>query len=439
MAEWQIPGLAVAVVHRDEPVLVHAYGQRDLEAALPVTTDTQFLLCSITKTFTATGLAMLADQRLLDWHKPVREYLPEFRLHDAVATERVTVADLLCHRTGLPRHDWVHMPADRSRAELLAAMQHLEPSRDIRQSFQYQNLGYLAAGMVAEQISGQSWEAFTRRRILEPLGMRQAGFSAESLAQATDAARAYVSQDNTVRRTEYWPISVAPAGAITAAISDMVPYLCFLLAGGSFDGNRLLSAANLRLLQTPHVHAGRSEFDEIGDLQYGYGFGCTHYRGERSVGHSGGWIGWSTRLDMLPDRKLGVVVLTNHSPSPVPGMLCHAVFDRLSAPLEPMVSDIVFRRLPAGEATDPAFRAACTGTHRGGSTLHVVVLDADGQLRLSPAGQPTYQLVPYQGATFTVAPLEGYRVEFQRGAGDAVETIIFHQPNGTFRARRVDG
>jgi CubicO group peptidase (beta-lactamase class C family) len=110
MAEWKVPAAAIAVVQNGETTLLRAYGQRDAEAGLPTTTNTQFTICSITKTFTATGLAMLVDEGRLDWTKPVRDYVPEFRLHDAVATDRVTVRDLLCHHSGLPRHDWIWMP-----------------------------------------------------------------------------------------------------------------------------------------------------------------------------------------------------------------------------------------------------------------------------------------------------------------------------------------
>ena len=115
MADWKVPGAALAVVQDGKVALAKAYGQRDVEANLPVTTATQFLICSITKSFTATGVALLHNEGRLDWTKPVRDYIPEFRLHDAVATERVTVRDLLCHQSGLPRHDWVHV-ARRSHA-----------------------------------------------------------------------------------------------------------------------------------------------------------------------------------------------------------------------------------------------------------------------------------------------------------------------------------
>jgi CubicO group peptidase (beta-lactamase class C family) len=130
MEEWQVPGLALAVTRDGEPDWVRAYGLREVEASLPVTGDTQFILCSVTKSFTAVGLAMLVDEGRLDWAKPVRDYLSEFRLHNEVATERVTTVDLLCHRTGLPRHDWLWMPADISRPEMLAALRYLEPSKE---------------------------------------------------------------------------------------------------------------------------------------------------------------------------------------------------------------------------------------------------------------------------------------------------------------------
>src|SRR5262249_5952011 len=129
---WKIPGLAVAVVQNGEVVLVRAYGLRDLEAGLKVTTDTQFMIGSVTQSFTPTGLAVLVDERRIDWNKPVRDYIPEFRLHDAVATDRATVRDLLCHHSGLPRHDWIWLPGDLSPAQMLAAIRYLEPSEDIR-------------------------------------------------------------------------------------------------------------------------------------------------------------------------------------------------------------------------------------------------------------------------------------------------------------------
>src|SRR5438132_5615277 len=171
MDEWKIPGLAIAVVQNGEAALLRAYGLRDVEAALKVTTDTQFLIGSITKSFTSTGLALLMDERRMDWKKPVRDYIPEFRLHDPVATDRVTVRDLLCHHSGLPRHDWIWLPGDLSPAQMLTAMRYLEPSADIRSAFRYSNLGYLVATMVTERISGKPWTEFIRDRLTDKLKM----------------------------------------------------------------------------------------------------------------------------------------------------------------------------------------------------------------------------------------------------------------------------
>ncbi|WP_133646540.1 serine hydrolase [Paraburkholderia flava] len=557
MEEWQVPGLALAITQDGEEDQVRAYGLRDVEAGLPVTGDTQFILCSVTKSFTALGLAMLVDEGRLDWHRPVRDYLPEFRLHDAIATERVTIIDLLSHHTGLPRHDWIWMPADTSRAEMLAALRYLEPSKDIRTAYQYCNLGYVAAGAVAERISGQTWEDFTRERIMTPLGMVNIGFSDTELERASDSARPYILHDQEkagefVRmRARLWPIADTPAGGINVAASDMARYMRLYLADGKIDGTPLVSSARLKALYQPRVYTGKSHFAEIGESHYGLGLSTHHYRGERVISHSGGWIGWSTLMSLVPERRFGVTVLINRGGSPVTEIVTNAIvdhltgkdeipwfdrhresrrahvaqrpldvaakrasrrtdapsrplgeyvgdyvhpaygrvaieaagdalmfryrgmsgalihrhydafeldeqpetlwpdgvavtfaydregrIDRLLTPLEPNVADIVFDRGASGEALDAAFRQACVGTYRGGATVHVVAINADGELTISPTGQPTYRLDPYGERVFAVRELKGYRVEFVRDEGEAVTKIIFRQPNGTFLAQR---
>ena len=180
MVDWKVPGAALALVQDGKVVLTRAYGQRDLEASLPVTPATQFAILSITKSFTATALALLHHEGRLDWSKPVRDYIPEFRLSDPVATEATTVLDLRCHRTGLPRHDWVHKPGDRTAAELLAVMPYLELSHDVRTAFQYNNLCYNVAGLLIERLSGQSYAAFIRARLTDRLGMT-VGFGLDDL------------------------------------------------------------------------------------------------------------------------------------------------------------------------------------------------------------------------------------------------------------------
>jgi CubicO group peptidase (beta-lactamase class C family) len=552
MAEWKVPAVAIAVVQNGETVLLEAYGQRDAEAGLPATTQTQFTICSITKTFTATGLAMLVDDGRLDWSKPVRDYVPEFRLHDPIATDRITVRDLLSHHTGLPRHDWIWMPGDLSAAAMLAAMRDIEPSRDIRTMFQYSNLGYLAASIVAERVSGLRWEDFTRRRIIEPLKM-SATFDVEHLAAAEDAAIPYLVHRDQRLRTKFWPLRATAAGGINTSVVAIANWMKFLLAEGEFDNQRLLSGALIREMQAPRVHSSNPEF-EFGHSHYGLGFSSTSYRGERIVGHSGGWIGWSTLMRLMPERNLGVAVFCNRGGAPVPSILINYVSDRicgkepvpwlerlselrgkavaqeevdeqsrtaarkqnappghgladyagsyqhpaygtmvikrtadglhwayrtfaaalahrhfetfevpqlpnelnpdrlalsfhtdrdgnvasLSAQLETMVPDIVFLRAPGGDCMDAAFRDSCVGRWRHGSLIHVVAREADGQLTLKPDYQPMHHLRPYQGGIFSIAELEGFRVEFRRGPTGSIDELVFHQPNGTFIAHRAE-
>lgn len=330
MQEWKVPGLALAVIQDGEVALLKGYGVRDTDTGLPVTTDTQFLLCSITKSFTAAGLGLLVDEGKLEWNRPVRDVIPEFRLHDPVASERLTVLDLLCHRSGLPRHDWIHEPGDLSGAQMLPLLRHLAPSRELRDTFQYSNLGYMVAGMVAERISGQSWEDFTTERLLKPLGFKDFGFTIEALAAAKNAARPHAMLGNECVPSPLWPIRTTAGGGINASVADLAKWARCLIDGGKVDGTQLLSPKALREMSTPRMHVGRSEQAEIGDSHYGFGLFCENYRGDRTLSHSGSWLGWATLMTVLPERRAGVVVLTNRAPSAVTSLLTYAVFDRIS-------------------------------------------------------------------------------------------------------------
>jgi CubicO group peptidase (beta-lactamase class C family) len=329
MEEWKIPGLSVVVVQNGEVGFVSPYGLRDVEGGLKVTTDTQFQLMSVSKSFAATGLALLVDAGRMDWKKPVREYIPEFRLHDAVATDRLTVRDFLCHHSGLPRHDWIWLPGDLSPAQMLAAMRYLEPNHDIRSTFQYSNLGYLVASMVAERVSGQGWAEFTRA-LTDKLHM-DVTFTVEELAAAADAAVPYAMKGDTRLRSKLWPVSATAAAGMSTSIASIGNWLRFHLGKGEFEGQRLLSPGLIQELQKPRVHVGASEFVEYSHVHYGFGFRTHMYRGERVIWHGGGFTGTNALMMMLPDRGVGVGVLVNNGMSPLsaPHILANYAFDRV--------------------------------------------------------------------------------------------------------------
>jgi len=330
MAEWHIPGLALAFVRRNAPPALQTYGLRDIEKGTRVETTTLFPIGSITKSFTATGLALLADEGKLGWDVPVREILREFKLKDPVASEKCTLRDLLTHRTGLPRHDWIHTPGHLDSAGMLAALRHLEPSKEFRGTYQYNNLMYLVAGMVAERITGQRWEDLVRTRVLDQLGMTRTATSLEEMvSHHSNHAAPHIFREDALARMSVRPIHTRPSGGICASISDMASYLQFHLDPVAGRSDLRLSAHAAIQVTAPQIYVGRPDFSELGDVHYGFGFEVASYRGERCLAHGGGWSGYTCDLRMLPDRGFGVVVLTNghwHSGS---WIISHAILDRL--------------------------------------------------------------------------------------------------------------
>ncbi|MEM6802191.1 MAG: serine hydrolase domain-containing protein, partial [Bacteroidota bacterium] len=172
-----VPGLSMGIIKEGEVILAEGFGYKNLESKEKVTAQTQFAIGSSSKSFTAMGLALLEDKGELDWETPINPYITEFEMKDAFASQEMTAVDLLCHRSGLPRHDLLWYGSDLSRDELLARIKYLEPSASFRTKFQYQNLMFMTAGILAERISGLSWEEYTRKKILEPLGMNNSNFS----------------------------------------------------------------------------------------------------------------------------------------------------------------------------------------------------------------------------------------------------------------------
>jgi CubicO group peptidase (beta-lactamase class C family) len=330
MAEWHIPGLALALVRRDAPPLLQVFGLRDIDSGMSVSNTTVFPIGSITKSLTATGLALLVDEGKLGWDVPVREILPEFKLKDPIASEKCTLRDLLTHRTGLPRHDWVHQPGHLDNAGMLAALRHLEPSKEFRRAYQYNNLMYLVAGIVAERITGQRWEDFTRSRILDPLGMVNTATSLEDMiSHHTDHAAPHLFQEDVFERMSVRPIHTKPSGGICASIADMASYLQFHLDPVTGRGDLRLSTDAAFTITAPQIYLGHWDFSELGDVHYGFGFEIVRYRGERNLGHAGMWSGYTCDLRMLPERGFGVAVLTNGHWHSGGWVISHAIFDRL--------------------------------------------------------------------------------------------------------------
>ncbi len=332
LAAWEVPGCAVAAVRGGRVALAGGWGLRDREAGLPVTQDTLFAIGSVTKAFTATTVGALVDEGLLEWDRPLRDYVPGVRLHDPFVSDRLTIVDLLSHRSGLPRHDltWAGQPG-RSRAEIVRCLRFLPLSRDLRQEFQYCNLGYLAAGHVVEALSGVPWEDFVRGRLLGPLGMRRTNLSVDEMLADGDHAAAYMRRDGVIVPGRQRPLpAIAPAGAINSTAADMARWLLAQLAGGQLDGAAVMSPAAAKRQLTPHMLTPESG-GMPGLIEYGYGLGWLigRYREHKMAMHDGGIDGFMTHCMLLPDDGIGVAVLTNMSPSLMHLVVAFRVLDEL--------------------------------------------------------------------------------------------------------------
>jgi CubicO group peptidase (beta-lactamase class C family) len=380
LAAWEAPGCAVAAIRNGKIELVGGWGLRDREAELPVTQDTLFAIGSTTKAFTATTIGALVDEGLLEWDRPLCEYVPEIRLHDPIVSDRLTIVDLLSHRSGLPRHDltWVGQP-DRSRAEIVRALRFLPLSKDLRQQFQYCNLGYLVAGYVVEALSGVPWEDFVRGRLLEPLGMRRTNLSVDAMLADDDHATAYTRREGAMVRVPQRPLpAVAPAGAINSSAADMARWVQAQLAGGELDGATVMSPATAKRQLTPHMLVpGGGEVPGLSAYAYGLGWVNGRYREHTIAMHDGGIDGFTTHCMLLPDEGIGVVVLTNTSAALMHLTIACRVLDELlgAEPLD------VFGYLK------PRFDAAMAGAR-----------EAKAARRIVAGAPPARPLADYAGA-----------------------------------------
>ena len=333
MDEWKVPGLALGVVRDGDMVLATGFGDRDREAGLPVTEHTVMAIGSNSKSFTATLLAMLADEGRLEWDRPVRDYLPDFRLHDDFATAEMTPRDLVTHQSGLPRHDNVWYGRSGTRAELFAKLRYLEPNASFRSRYQYQNLMFMAAGHLAERITGTDWHRLVDDRIFTPLGMDRSNTSVEDNPRSGDHALPYVLHEGALLRIPFRNLDpIGPAGSINSSVVEMLAYVRTLMDGGVSAGRRILSEESAARMQRPQfAMPGRFEFPELGQESYGLGLRVGSYRGRKMVSHGGGVDGFVSYMSWLPRERIGVVVLTNRSGemNPVPEIVAYDIYDRL--------------------------------------------------------------------------------------------------------------
>ncbi len=331
MADWQVPGLAISIIKDGRLIYARGFGFSDVGGQKEVTSRTLFAIGSCTKAFTAVTMGMLVDEGEVEWDGRVTTYLPGFKLKDDFATARMTPRDLLCHRSGLPRHDLMWYNSTATREELFSRLQYLEPSQDFRTHYQYQNLMFMTAGYMVEQISGVSWEEFVESRIFYPLGMTDSNFSVEKSKQAPDHALPYVLKEKEVTAIPFRNIdTIGPAGSINSHVTEMANWVLLNLNKGKFGDQAIVSESSLKEIHSPQMISGRSlRYDETFYSLYGMGWGMTSYRGHVLLSHGGGIDGFTALVSLMPKDDMGLVILTNLGGSPVTQAVMYQAYYRL--------------------------------------------------------------------------------------------------------------
>ena len=331
---FDAPGAAMVIVHEDKVVYLKGAGVRELGAADAVTPDTVFQIASCTKAFLAMLIAMLTGEGIMDWDDPVNKHVPYFRLSDPSADQNVTIRDLLCHRTGLSRHDLLWYKSPLEPEEVIRRIGHVKATTSFRSTWEYANIPFLTAGTAAALADKRPLAESFKRRIFEPLGMKSAGAGAGDFLKAEN--RAGGCRSDTKGKLEL----VAPliydsrgAGDISASARDLGQWLRFQLGDGTWAGKRLVPAKHFRETHAPQMvvkltDTMRENYPDVNQLSYGLGWFIQDYQGQHVLSHGGSKPGFRTQTVLVPKARLGVVVLTNRNPSFLSEAVTKTVIDR---------------------------------------------------------------------------------------------------------------
>ena len=367
LRDWRVPGMAIAIVRNDSVVFIKGYGVRELGKPAPVDARTLFAIGSTTKAFTVAALAMLVDSGKVAWDDPVTKHLPWFELADAYVTRELTVRDIVTHRSGLPRGDLVWYGSGFDRSEVLHRVRYLKPRWSFRSTYGYQNIMFLAAGQVVEAASGVSWSDFLKARIFTPLGMTATNTSVTALGGG-DVATPHDKIDDTVRAIPWRNIdNIAPAGAINSNVTDLAQWVRLQLGHGSYGGRRLISDSAVEEMHSPQMvvrmsKEARENFPDTHFMAYGLGWFLQDYHGKKFVGHGGAIDGMRAEIGLIPEARLGVVVLANLGGTGFPAAIMYRALDAyLGAPARDWSGVLLAAERKAearGDSTRKAFEAA---------------------------------------------------------------------------------
>ena len=336
LAATKAPGFAVAVVEGDKVVYAKGFGYRDYENKIPVDTNTLFAIGSTTKAFTSAILGKLRDDKKLSFDESPRKYIPELEFYNDDMNKNIIIKDLMRHSTGISSNDdsWVLFPTY-NKDSLLLRVKYQEPISRVRQQWYYNNYMFLVQGVLAEKITGKSWEDNITNYFFKPLNMTRSNATIAEMKSATNAAFGYqLENDGRIRKMDYLDIAgMSPAGSINSSVNDMTKWLMAWLNEGMYNDTEIIPASYLNeaISSQMVISSGlpSKNSPDIYFANYGYGWMLSSYKGHYRVEHGGDVTGFTANVAFFPSDKLGIVVLTNQEVSDVPVLARNIIADRM--------------------------------------------------------------------------------------------------------------
>lgn len=436
MQAFDVPGIAVAVIKDDKVIHSKGYGVSSLRTGQKVDQHTLFGIASNSKAFTSAALGMLVDEKKLKWTDKVTDYIPEFRMYNPYVTEEFTILDLLTHRSGLGlgAGDLMQFPdgSDFKRADVIRNLRFLKPTSGFRAQFAYDNNLYIVAGEVLARASAMSWEDFVERRIMRTIGMDESAAAPKRVKSRANFAYPHAPVEGRVQQIDAEIGEVAnAAGGIYSNLVDMSKWVRMQLNGGKYGAElsqRLFSDEVQWEMWSPHtiIPKGRSPSPyNTHFVSYGLGWFLSDVKGYKQVAHTGGLEGMVTQVRLVPELKLGIIVLTNQQQGAAYSAISATILDsylgmphvdrvtelsKLSKASQADASkatDAVMATIAASEkaaAAHPIDLAPFAGTFRDPWLGDVILALKDGKLTFEAKRSPRLsgEMSHYRGNTFVV-------------------------------------
>ena len=467
--DWNVPGFAVAIVKDDKVVFAKGYGVRELGKNDKVDENTLFAIASNSKSFTTASLAILVDEKKLNWDDKVSKYLPEFQMFDAYVTREMTVRDLVTHRSGLDTFsgDLLWYETNYSTDEILRRVRYLKPVSSFRSKFGYQNLMFMMAGKIVEKVSGKSWSEFVTERILTPLGMSRTTTSIKNLKD--NYSMPHNESGGKLRVLPLGNVDSAYAAAgLNSSVADVAKWLRLQLGRGKFEGKQIFSERQSWEMWQPYIMIPVSDatmkfYPTRHYNGYGMGWSVSDYQGRKTVMHGGGLDGMISQTAMMPEENLGLVVLTNSETS-VNQIMMYKIFDVFTNAPKRDLSAELLERTKAGKLREAdenkkidVSRIANTkptllmsnyaGTYSSEMYGDATITEENGKLvlRLVPAPNFVADLEHWHYDTFLIKWRSSVSYNFPRGfvtftidKSGKTDQLKVDQPNNDFWFYELD-